>query len=225
MIRWLIIGFSLFFLVSNVDANILDKKFKMKKDFIARELSKSGIDNAKEILSDSRVELYQELIQPLKKPKKINHVISNGNGNGKYNGYTSIFHPESVNAGKQVLVENFSILNKVEELYGVPKELLVALFRVETNFGNNVGKYCVVNSLLTWVVGGSVKKAQWAMWELNQFLKMCRDYELDPFMIPGSTCGAFGLLQFIPSSFHLFAVDGDGDGFPEIGRASCRERV
>jgi len=211
MRQWLVVVFTLLFLTANVNALTLQKKFNTKKNGITKELIKSGVDNARELLSDSRVELYPELIKPVRQPKERPK-----SGNGQYNGYSSLFHPESIQAGKEVLTQHFYLLDEVELKYGVPKEILVALFRVETNFGGNTGRYFVFNSLLTWIVGGPIKRAQWAMLEMCSFLRICRDYSLDPFDFPGSTHGAFGLLQFIPSSFLLFAVDADGDGYPDL---------
>ncbi|MDD5773039.1 MAG: lytic murein transglycosylase [bacterium] len=56
------------------------------------------------------------------------------------------------------------------------------------------------------------KKSDWAYSELKIFLKFVKDNNIDPFEIKGSFSGAFGLAQFIPSSFARFAVDGNGDG-------------
>jgi len=69
----------------------------------------------------------------------------------------------------------------------------------------------VFNSLLTWCVSGN-RRALWAQKELISYLTLCRKHQLDPFEVRGSTHGAFGLLQFIPSSFQRFAIDGNGDG-------------
>lgn len=56
------------------------------------------------------------------------------------------------------------------------------------------------------------KKSDWAYSELKIFLKFVKENNIDPFDIKGSFSGAFGLAQFIPSSFAHFAVDGNGDG-------------
>ncbi|MEW6088879.1 MAG: lytic murein transglycosylase [bacterium] len=56
------------------------------------------------------------------------------------------------------------------------------------------------------------KKSDWAYSELKLFLKYIKNNNIDPFQIKGSISGAFGLAQFIPSSFFRYAVDGDTDG-------------
>ncbi|MFH1288086.1 MAG: lytic murein transglycosylase [bacterium] len=56
------------------------------------------------------------------------------------------------------------------------------------------------------------KKSDWAYSELKYFLKYVRDDNLDPYSVKGSFAGAFGLAQFIPSSFFNYAVDGNEDG-------------
>ena len=176
----------------------LQDSFGKKKDAIIRGFVREGFEAS--LFNDSRLKLYPEIIRP---PKALPDSESY---------YQKVFKPESVQRGRQVLVDHAELLQKVEEKFRVNREHVVAIYRVETYFGNYLGKYEVFNSLLTWIVGGTSRRAKWAENELKAYLKICNIYNLDPFAVRGSTHGAFGLLQFIPSSFLMFAVDGNGDG-------------
>ena len=60
------------------------------------------------------------------------------------------------------------------------------------------------------------RRYEWAEEELVHLLVMCRDLGKDPLSVKGSWAGAFGLCQFVPSSFLTYAVDGDGDGVVDL---------
>ena len=177
------------------EASKLEANFLKKKDGLIKMLIKAQIDNAPDLFSDERLELYPEIFQ--------RSTVTTG--------WEVVFTQESIDRGRRCIEENYAILSRIETQLGVKKEILVSLFRVETNLGKHTGKYVVLNSLLTWCVSG-YPRASWAEKELIAYLTLCRGHQLDPFEIKGSTHGAFGLLQFIPSSFQRFAIDGNGDG-------------
>lgn len=171
---------------------------KQKRTKLAYSLMKAGVSEEITIrtLYNEKIEFYPEIL------RRVSGVPGD---------FGNIFTEESLNRGKMVISENFETLSSIESRFGVPKELLVAIYRVETNLGRWTGKYVVANSLLTWIVSGT-RRAKWAEQELISYLRLCEANEHDPFSIYGSTHGAFGLVQFIPSSFLLFAIDGNGDG-------------
>jgi membrane-bound lytic murein transglycosylase B len=117
----------------------------------------------------------------------------------------------SVNRGKGVLTRYSTSLKNAEQTYGVPKEIIVAILRVETNFGSFTGAYPILNSLATMAIIEN-RRTDWARKEVAELLKMCKAQQRDPFSIRGSWAGAFGISQFIPSSYMNYAVDGNGDG-------------
>jgi membrane-bound lytic murein transglycosylase B len=102
-------------------------------------------------------------------------------------------------------------LDRAYARYGVPPEYIVAILGVETRYGSYVGKHRVVEALTT-LAFGYPRRSAFFTGELEAFLIMARDEGLDPFQPVGSYAGAMGLGQFMPSSFHRFAVDFDGDG-------------
>ena len=166
---------------------------------LAGKIDKTQIEK---ILSDSRVALYPELLKKLEKKK------------GKRFSYFSpefkLFNADSVSRGKNVLKSQQKIFNEIEKKYGVKKEALVAIFRIETDLGGNVGEYRVFNVLLTFSVLKN-RRSEWAKKELTSLFLLCSENQWDILEIRGSWAGAFGLCQFIPSSFMVFAKDGNGD--------------
>jgi membrane-bound lytic murein transglycosylase B len=175
--------------------------FLSKKDAIAQKLKNNGFsdDEIQSIFSDSRIKLYPEML----------------NRSGKGLNYMSrkfgLLTKKSVMRGQKVLKEHSAVFKEIENRFGVEKEVLVAIYRVETNLGNTRGNYPVINSLLTMSVYEN-RRSEWATEELINLLMICKGNNKDPFSIKGSWAGAFGLCQFIPSSYLLYAVDGNGDG-------------
>jgi membrane-bound lytic murein transglycosylase B len=110
-----------------------------------------------------------------------------------------------------VLTDNQDVLVRVEKTYGVDKEIIIAILRVETNFNSYVGKYPIFNSLLTLAIIEN-RRSAWAEGELAELLRISKNLGKDPLSIKGSWAGAFGMAQFIPSSYAKYAVDGNGDG-------------
>lgn len=121
----------------------------------------------------------------------------------------------SVKQGKIVMAANRERLRKIEAAYGVGREVLVAILRIETNFGRSTGSYLLVNSLLTLALIEN-RRSSWAEEELAQLLHLCRRQNRDPLSLKGSWAGAFGFPQFIPSSYLKYGVDGNEDGAVDL---------
>ncbi len=178
------------------EENLEGLKEKLKKQgFTSEELEG--------IFTDSRFELYPEIIG--KKGKGINY----------FSRRFGLLTKRSVVRGKGVLARHREVFKNAEEQYGVDRETIAAILRVETNFGSTTGTYPVLNSLTTLAVVEN-RRTKWAQDEVAQLLKMCREKRLDPFSIRGSWAGAFGISQFVPSSYVKFAVDGNGDGVVDL---------
>jgi len=102
-------------------------------------------------------------------------------------------------------------LARASAKYGVPPEYVVAIIGIETKWGGYMGKHRIVDALAT-LAFDYPRRADYFSDELEQFLLMAKDQRLDPFQPVGSFAGAMGLGQFMPSSWHDYAVDFDGDG-------------
>lgn len=129
-----------------------------------------------------------------------------------YDRYRAIFiTPQRIQAGADFLAANGPLLASVEAARGVDRHLLAALVGVETFYGRNTGKFPVFGALYT-ISLKVPRRSEWAARELAELLRLTHPQAADPHAILGSYAGAFGLAQFMPSSFVSFAVDQDGDG-------------
>ena len=105
------------------------------------------------------------------------------------------------------------LLAKVEEKYGVPAAYLISFWALETNFGTRKGNYRLIDSLST--LAYDTRRSAFFRDELLHAVRMVQD-GISPDMMVGSWAGAFGNFQFMPSTYHAFAVDYDGDGVADL---------
>ncbi len=127
----------------------------------------------------------------------------------KYRG--NFLTPARISKGVAFWQENANYLNKAYQVYGVPPEYIVGIIGVETNFGGYTGKHSVLDALTTLALEYK-RRSKFFTAELENYLLMIRDEKVHPQKIKGSYAGAFGLAQFMPSSFREYAVDFNGDG-------------
>lgn len=102
-------------------------------------------------------------------------------------------------------------LGAAERRYGVPPEMVLAILGVETRYGAHVGRYPVLDALVTLSLH-DVRRRRFFLKELEQLFLLVREEGLDPLRLRGSYAGALGVPQFIPSSYRHYGVDFDGDG-------------
>ena len=126
--------------------------------------------------------------------------------------YRNIFMTEErIAAGVRFWAEHAATLEQVAERYGVAPEMVVAIVGIETYFGTRMGKYRVLDALATLAFAYPPRAAFFTS-ELEAFLLLSREEQVDPTAALGSYAGAMGAGQFIPSSFRAYAVDADADG-------------
>ena len=126
--------------------------------------------------------------------------------------YRPIFMTQSrIDGGVDFWRANSDILKKAEQAYGVDAAMIVAIIGVETRYGANTGSYRVIDALST-LAFEYPPRAKFFRSELEQFLILAREEELDLREAKGSYAGAMGYGQFIPSSYRSYAVDFDADG-------------
>ena len=112
------------------------------------------------------------------------------------------------------LQQNLQTLLQIEQKYGVDKEVLVALFAMESGLGKVKGKHVISDALFSLALQS--KRRDFFENELLTLIKlMYYNVGLDQ-NLQGSWAGAFGFVQFMPSTFLKFAVDFDGDGFIDL---------
>jgi membrane-bound lytic murein transglycosylase B len=118
--------------------------------------------------------------------------------------------PARISKGQQMLATYATQLAASENKYGVPKEILVAIWGLESNYGAQMGNYEIFDALATLAYDGP--RADFGKRELIAAMKMEEKEGYAPSNMTSSWAGAFGNTQFIPSAFLAYAVDGDGDG-------------
>ena len=112
--------------------------------------------------------------------------------------------------GRSALATWDDTLTKVEATYGVEKEVIVAIWGLESAYGTFRGGSSVINSLAT--LAYDARRAEFFEGELLDALKILQARDTTPANLKGSWAGAMGHAQFMPSSFQAHAVDFDGDG-------------
>jgi lytic murein transglycosylase len=116
--------------------------------------------------------------------------------------------------GKAAMAREGRALARAEEQYGVSRTMLAAIWGVESNFGQEMGKRPLVQSLTTLACMGD--RANYFRSELMATLKIIDRGDVPPEKLNGSWAGAFGQTQFMPSTFLRLAVDFEGDGRRDI---------
>lgn len=114
-----------------------------------------------------------------------------------------------ITQGRKLLSQHAEMLDKIEAQYGVPKALLIAFWGMETNYGRNLGNIDTLSALATLARDG--RRASFFRNQLIDAMYMIDAGNADVDQFIGSWAGAFGHMQFMPSTFIAYAVDGDGD--------------
>ena len=117
---------------------------------------------------------------------------------------------DRVSHGRQMVATYSSTLSADDARFGVPKEILVAIWGMESNYGTAMGNFNMFEALATLAYDGP--RMDFGRKELLAALKMEEQEKLAPADMLSSWAGAFGQTQFVPSAFLAHAVDGDGDG-------------
>ncbi|MBB3269598.1 MULTISPECIES: lytic murein transglycosylase [Pseudomonas] len=122
--------------------------------------------------------------------------------------------PLRVRNGKKLLEQNAELLTRIEQRYGVDRQVLVAVWGMESNFGQFQGNKSVIRSLATLAYEG--RRPQFAQDQLIAALQIIQHGDIEPEAMRGSWAGAMGQTQFIPTTYNTHAVDFDGDGRRDI---------
>ena len=112
--------------------------------------------------------------------------------------------------GKAMLQQNEALLNQVEAQYGVPKQIIVAFWGLETQYGANKGSFGLPSSLMTLAYEG--RRAAFFRSQLLDTMRIVDAGHNTVSGMRGSWAGAMGNMQFMPSTLLKYGVDADGDG-------------
>jgi lytic murein transglycosylase len=119
-----------------------------------------------------------------------------------------------IEQGRARRAEFAGTLERVALRTGVPDEILIAIWAVESAFGQMQGDYDVIRSLATLAADG--RRREWAEGQLMAALRILFSGEAPRDRLRGSWAGAMGQTQFMPDTYLAFAVDEDGDGRRDI---------
>ncbi len=126
----------------------------------------------------------------------------------------NVISQSRIDQGRAMIQKHYAQLSAVEKKYRVPKEFIVALWGVETSYGQNTGGFKIIPALATLAWEG--RRAEFFKAELIKALKIIDEGHISADTMKGSWAGAMGQNQFMPSSFFAYAVDEDGDGHKDI---------
>ncbi|MGH8353858.1 MAG: lytic murein transglycosylase [Pseudomonas sp.] len=131
----------------------------------------------------------------------------------------SAISAQRVRNGQALLGRHAATLERIEQRYGVDRQALVAVWGMESSFGQYLGDKSVIRSLATLAYEG--RRPAFAHSELLAALSILQDGDVPPARLLGSWAGAMGQTQFIPSTYNRYAVDFDGDGRRDIWSSSA----
>jgi peptidoglycan lytic transglycosylase B len=122
--------------------------------------------------------------------------------------------PARIDTGRRMLSTHAQLLSAIESKYGVDRHILLAIWGIESNFGQDKGSMGVMRSLATLAYQGT--RRSYAMPQIVAALRIVQSGVVQPDDFLGSWAGAMGHTQFIPTSYVSFAVDWTGDGVRDI---------
>ncbi len=154
--------------------------------------------------------------------------------------YDQFLEKSRIFRAKKFMNNHKELLEDIEKVFGVDKEVITAIFLVETNLGKNTGKFPVFNVFFSLALSGNKKllknfindpnislkdekinkviekRSKWAYNELLYLIQIAYKNKWDPFSIKGSIFGAFGYPQFVPKSYLIYGYDWDRDGVVDL---------
>src|SRR5579872_3530791 len=122
----------------------------------------------------------------------------------------TVITPQRIARGRELIEEHATLFHRLREKYGVPPQILTAIWGIETGYGRNTGSFNLIEALANLAFEGP--RTDYGRRELLAALQMAQQQHIDPVGMTGSWAGAFGQTQFIPSTFLKYAVDENGNG-------------
>jgi len=154
----------------------------------------------------SATQLKQWFSQVKPNPDVIAHMNKPYENQPWFKYRTFFINQNRITNGVKFWRKHAATLKRVEKQYGVPANIIVAIIGIESLYGKQEGTYRVIDSLTT-LAFYYPQRAQFFKQQLTNFLLLARKQGTNPLSVKGSYAGAFGLPQFMPSSFNSYAVD------------------
>ncbi|CAA6803352.1 MAG: Membrane-bound lytic murein transglycosylase B precursor (EC [uncultured Sulfurovum sp.] len=160
-----------------------------------------------------------QFVEPCKVRDSDGNCIVETQPKGKWDRYRDMFvYERNIQRGITFWEEHEETLNRAYQEYGVLPEHIIGIIGIETAYGVNFGKKRVIDVLTTKGMLGD-RREDFYTKQLEKFLIMTRDANLDASTLMGSNAGAMGYGQFIASSYLAFAIDFNGDGITDLWNA------
>jgi len=173
----------------------------VRKEALANGVSEETLNNAFRDLRPIPLVIKRDRSQPefkLTLDEYLNRVVTE----------------RRIREGRKKLHEHRDLLTRISKQYGVQQEYVVALWGIETRYGERTGSFPVLAAVATLAYDG--RRSKYFRRELLNALKILDDGHISAENMNGSWAGAMGQVQFMPSSFQSYAVDYDGDGRIDI---------
>ena len=201
-----LITFLFYWLIAPSPVHAQQQEFREWLDAFRSEAISAGVSPATLDLALSKVQLLPRVTELERSQPEFRLTVQ---------AYLDRVVPDSrVLKGREALEQNRGLLDDIYRIYGVHPPILLALWGIETDFGRNTGGFPVIDSVATLAYQG--RRAAFFRQELLHALRIIDQGHILPERMMGSWAGAMGQVQFMPSSFHHFAVDYDGDGQKDI---------
>ncbi len=196
------LAFALALQLATLQATALDANREDVRQFMQEMQHKHGFDEAWLASIIASAESQPKIIELMSKPAE--QVMS-------WHEYRDHFlTPERIAAGVVFWTEHRERLAEVERKTGVSQQAIVGILGVETYFGRITGRFRVIDALAT-LAFDYPPRSKFFRDELEQFLLLARENQIDTTTALGSYAGAMGRSQFMPRSYRAYAIDGDGD--------------
>ena len=117
---------------------------------------------------------------------------------------------ERLTKARRMMQTHAATLRRIEQQFGVPGSVLIAIWGLETDFGVDIGKSPVLRSLAT--LAHDCRRSAMFQGELLAALQIVARGDLSPAEMRGAWAGELGQAQFLPSNYIKYAVDFDGNG-------------
>lgn len=208
----------------------------ISRTFLVEMLIGEGLDSsqAQSIMRDPRISVRPDFIVK-------NLFYSNPRSSAQKPDVMEVT-PRQIARGRAFMKEHSGSLSAVEKRFGTSPRIITAILIIESRLATYPMSSNVVNAYVNLAlllnqdylkevqalyandypqlsdeatIARARRKAKWALYELSHLVRLANDLNIDPLSISGSFSGALGPAQFLPSSFWLFGVDGDGDGIAD----------
>ena len=198
------IGFSSLVFAADTNKNFQDWLISYKKNAVNKGISQQTVD-----IVFKNVKFLDNVIKyDRKQPEFIEDTQTYVNKRAS---------TQRALKAKNLLKKNYKLFNEVEKQFGVEKEILLALWGIETNFGKHVGKMDIVSCLAT--LSFDKRRSEFFSNQLFILLQLIDQNKISLNNLQGSWAGAFGNFQFMPSTINRYAIDYDKNNKVELKKS------